>query len=405
MKWKIYFKQYYRRNYKPYKIPEISRREFAFIPLEKENTVIRHLSFPNHISLKDYIAKNIPLHAYYSSAYYQYPGAKSMEEKKWLKADLIFDIDIDHIDTPCKEEHDKWWCLECGMFSYGMPPEKCPRCGSKKIEKEAWVCDKCLEYAKNLTLRLIEEYLVEDLGISKKYIKVFFSGHRGFHIHVEDPYYQLLGQEGRREIADYIKGIGLSIDMKKLKKHIVKYLGDYLQYGWYRKILQELANMITKEDISYFYKYFTPRLIFKIKHVREKALKFSNIEQQLIIILENLESRILNKLVEKAIEKRRIEIDEKVTIDIKRLIRLPNSLHGKTGLIVKEVSLSKLEDFTPFIHSAIKPFNEVLFKVEEETPKIKLGGQLLNLSRGFVRVLQPIALYLELRRKGKIVKD
>ncbi|WP_243675341.1 hypothetical protein [Vulcanisaeta distributa] len=36
-------------------------------------------------------------------------------------------------------------------------------------------------------------------------------------------------------------------------------------------------------------------------------------------------------------------IDEVVTMDVHRLIRLPNSLHGKTGLRVIRVSPSDLE--------------------------------------------------------------
>jgi len=29
-----------------------------------------------------------------------------MENKGWIGADLIFDIDADHIETRCKTEHD-----------------------------------------------------------------------------------------------------------------------------------------------------------------------------------------------------------------------------------------------------------------------------------------------------------
>jgi len=41
-------------------------------------------------------------------------------------------------------------------------------------------------------------------------------------------------------------------------------------------------------------------------------------------------------------------IDERVTLDIKRLIRHPGSLHGKTGLKTVQISYSDLERFDPF---------------------------------------------------------
>ncbi|MPN32544.1 hypothetical protein SDC9_180023 [bioreactor metagenome] len=41
------------------------------------------------------------------------------------------------------------------------------------------------------------------------------------------------------------------------------------------------------------------------------------------------------------------EVDEPVTADIKRLIRLPGSLHGKTGLRVVPLSRTELDDFDP----------------------------------------------------------
>ena len=41
------------------------------------------------------------------------------------------------------------------------------------------------------------------------------------------------------------------------------------------------------------------------------------------------------------------EVDEPVTADIKRLIRLPGSIHGKSGLRVTPLSRAELTDFDP----------------------------------------------------------
>ena len=40
-------------------------------------------------------------------------------------------------------------------------------------------------------------------------------------------------------------------------------------------------------------------------------------------------------------------VDEPVTADIKRLIRVPGSLHGGSGMMVKKLKLSELEEFEP----------------------------------------------------------
>ncbi|HDI53058.1 MAG TPA: DNA primase catalytic subunit PriS, partial [Candidatus Bathyarchaeota archaeon] len=81
---------------------EMERREFGFIPFGAK-MMFRHISFSTPEALRRYLIENAPAHVYYSSAYYENPEAE-MERKGWLGADLIFDIDADHIETPCKAE-------------------------------------------------------------------------------------------------------------------------------------------------------------------------------------------------------------------------------------------------------------------------------------------------------------
>lgn len=53
--------------------------------------------------------------------------------------------------------------------------------------------------------------------------------------------------------------------------------------------------------------------------------------------------RKLNSLNPVVSERLSTHVDEVVTMDVHRLIRMPNSLHGKTGLRVVKVSPSDLE--------------------------------------------------------------
>ncbi len=63
-----------------------------------------------------------------------------------------------------------------------------------------------------------------------------------------------------------------------------------------------------------------------------------------------------------------------VTTDLRRLIRLPNTLHGKTGWLAQSVPLDDLADYDP-LSSAIA-FTEGVEKVYiRSTPKIAIGGE------------------------------
>ncbi|RLE77464.1 MAG: hypothetical protein DRJ56_02265, partial [Thermoprotei archaeon] len=178
------FREYYRRNASRVRAPSrLEAREFGFILFNRQG-MVRHLSFGSEAELREYLRRQAPAHAYYSSAYYERPSAPTMDEKGWLGADLVFDIDVDHIETECKELHDSWRCLDCGLTGRGMCPAKCPRCGGERFEREVWVCDLCVEAAKEEALKVCD-VLLDEFGLSEDEIKLAFSGHRGFHIHVE----------------------------------------------------------------------------------------------------------------------------------------------------------------------------------------------------------------------------
>jgi len=72
---------------------------------------------------------------------------------------------------------------------------------------------------------------------------------------------------------------------------------------------------------------------------------------------------LILELIERISKNIRIYIDAPVTADIKRLIRMPHSLHGKTGLRVTKVEIDELKDFNPF-------YNAVVFEDE----KVKIRG-------------------------------
>jgi DNA primase small subunit len=79
----------------------------------------------------------------------------------------------------------------------------------KKIDTVTWVCEGCLETAKREIFKLIDDFIVPDFGVSLGEIEICFSGHRGYHLHIVSEGVRGLTGDGRREIADYVRGIGL----------------------------------------------------------------------------------------------------------------------------------------------------------------------------------------------------
>ncbi len=367
------FSKYYKRAriYIPDSLPQ---REFAFVYFGKEGYMHRHIAFNNEDELISHFKLHVPRHVFYSSAYYEYPAASNMNEKGWLGAELIFDIDVDHIETPCKEFHDKWTCLNCGASGWGIPPQLCYNCGSEKIRRETWVCEVCLSVAKDEALKLID-FLINDFGFSKNDMMIVFSGHRGFHVHVKDSEILTLDQDSRREISDYIRGIGVDYRFFIPTKPALytPYALDFRDPAWLGRIARSLYSLIASNQLEEKLKKagVSARKIEKITAMREEIIKkleenppnWSYISK---LIDPNTWERIFHLLT----EEEGVKIDERVTIDVKRLIRLPETLHGKTGMKVALLNYHKLEEFDIEKHAVVFPSDNVKITIKKPPKKV-----------------------------------
>lgn len=150
-----------------YEPPDIHQREFGVI--KQGRGMWRHLAFPNISKLRGFLIEQQPDHVYSSSAKYKDPGNPTMAEKDWLGADLIFDIDYDHLHDPT-------------------------------LGEAAW-------HTKKLWGILWRDFGLKDMmGV--------FSGARGYHVHVRDDCVQDLDNACRREIADYFMEFYLDSDKR-----------------------------------------------------------------------------------------------------------------------------------------------------------------------------------------------
>ena len=388
------FKRYYvevSRSFKP--PPAMEKREFGFIPFSPRKSMVRHRGFKTLEQLTGFLSSFAPSDVYYSSAYYEKPDVEDMKGKGWLGADLIFDIDCDHLNTACKVSHDRWKCLDCGFEGVGVEPENCPKCGGRRIDAEKHVCEECLKAARNEALKLIT-MLEEDFGFPTSQIKVAFSGHRGYHIHVEDPAIRELGSDERKEIVDYVLGSGLNV--KLLYPEISKQPApkmDPSAEGWRGRIAKAVYSLLLKDENELRRLGLRERTIKIIASNRDYLAEKIYVEDE--ISRSKFPRSFWEDLIRASATLEAAAVDTVVTTDVHRLIRLPGTLHGKTGLKVVEIPIDELPSFNPLSDAiAFREDEKVKVKIVR-SKSFKLGEAKYDVKAGEVReVSLPIAIFL-----------
>jgi DNA primase small subunit len=391
------FREYYSDCFREVGIKSgFEQREFAALSM-KNRMMVRHKSFRTRNELQDFLCSMIPSDMYYSSAYYEQPDSPDMGSKGWIGADLVFDIDADHIPTSCNKMHDKWTCVNCGFNGRGEQPQRCPSCTGEKFEEDTWPCEECLISAKGETKKLLD-ILSKDFGFSEKDIDIFFSGHRGYHIHVEDETVKHLDSMARKEIADYVTSLGLDTDLYALEKN-ESGNANLKNIGWRNRIIQGISGIILNGKIGDLQKIGVKRntaeIIVKNKETTLKHLNAAKPHG----LPKGLGTETYRKLVEHSKKSQSAKIDTVVTTDVHRLIRLPGTLHGKTGFKKARIPIESLEDFDPF-KKAIAFKEGTIKTVVSDAPKFRLNNEEFGPFRN-EKVELPIAAALLLICKNR----
>lgn len=404
-----------RRHYAavPLAMPDrFARREFGFMSYGP-GLMQRHLGFTAAKDLRDFLVQRVPAHVYHSSAYYERPDAPTMEEKGWLGADLIFDLDADHIPK------------------------------SREMTYE-----EMLEAVKRKIVQLHDDFLVRDFGFDERSLRVVFSGGRGYHIHVHDERVWPLGSHERREIVDYITGKELDVhgffresafDVKAFREHtkiktmlVPPKTGDP---GWGGKIARGFVNLVdrlermpTEQAVGFLAGFESvgpsgaldlyenlfkprtarPRVIRGVDRLREEgsleALTDRNRDRLLAVVTELQQVRVdsYGPLALDGI-RARAETDEPVTSDIKRLIRMPSSVHGKSGLEVVPLARDRLDTFAPLRDAIPVAYTDEPVQVRVARPvNLSLRDETFNLTPGIVTVPEYAAVFLACRQMATV---
>jgi DNA primase small subunit len=334
------YKQFYFKNSHMIEMPsKMSEREFGYIPFGEG--MVRHLSFKTGGELVAKIVKEAPSSVYCSNALYFEPTLP-IEEKGWKGAELIFDIDADAIPTTCKKDHDGWVCLDCGNYGNQTTPRQCPKCHGRNLNESKWVCSECLDATKEHTRRLTK-FLVEDFDVSETEISMYFSGNRGFHIHVYDKRFEPLDTQGRAEITEYVRGASISIlvgVLSIIKSRNSKDYEDVSEHsGWFRRIRQIMSN-------------------FKDDKEAERTTERKN--------PRNGRKLSAQRIAERTIHEYASFVDPAVTNDLHRIFRLPGTLHGTTGM--QKARVKALDSFDPLVDPVVLSNEMVNVKIQLPQP-------------------------------------
>ena len=388
IKTKDYLKNKFQEYYQNAEItlpPRFTSREWGFLSW-KGGIMNRHVNFRTVKEVKAYLARIAPAHCYHSVAYYKDPSKKTMIDKEWQGADLIFDLDADHL------------------------PEM------EDVKKGKIPFSKLMEYIREQTYRLVVDVLLGDFGLSEEDLLITFSGGRGYHVHVRTPELLTLPSGARREIADYLTGKGL--DLNKIlinagytkeypirgkgieRKNLgIEKLPKKDAKGWQgiitRYIHNTLDDLREKNDDE-------KKTIMKKFGVSKDMLDFKDSNDDMFNKLPKTPKK---RLVKIALKETAIYPDEPVTGDIHRLIRLPGSLHGGSGLKVTTMDSKKLEKFDP-MKEAIA-FGDDLVKIRSiVSHPVTMGDGLATLKpESVVDLPEKAAIYFMARNWAHLVLE
>lgn len=324
------FKKYYFDHFDLIHVPEKpSQREFGYQRFNYGMT--RHLSIKDDKELHLMLITNTPSDVYCSNAYYSFPNLP-MREKDWQRADLIFDIDAKDLNLECRTNHTCLICQSCKKASKNQPV--CPNCKSSKVELKSLTCQICISEAKKEVKKLIS-ILINDLGICKQDIKVFFSGNEGFHLYAYNSQFQKLESKERAELVDYIMFKGVIPETFGFKRFNPERSSfpDLTECGWRGRVSKQLFGSKSKRS----------------KIIRE--------------IISQGYSKFQNSLQDMATSVG-IKIDPSVTMDIHRIFRLPGSLNSKSGFT--KILCSDLDKFDPYNDACL--IDDEMIEVKAQCP-------------------------------------
>ena len=370
--------------------PAANEREWGHIPFTPGTgtTMVRHqslLDIAGGGSLVDFLARERPLHVYFSAARYDDPDAARMSEKGWRAADLVFDLDADHLP--------------------GVDPAE---------TEYATMLAECKQALKRLL-----DFLETDFGFEE--LEVVFSGGRGYHVHVRDPGVLELGRDQRGEIVEYVAGPDIEfadvVRTEAVAGMGLKNPADKRTLptdgGWGARVhsrvmtlIDAIADLPEEQAIARLREFDgigkgKATAIQRAATANRDELAAGNVDVHPAVV------SLAKLLFDEVLAAETAPIDEPVTTDINRLIRLPESLHGGTGLVVTPVDRAALDDFAPLRDAIPEVFRDHEIRIEVTDPGLTTfdGDEAFNIDAGERRVQEALGVFLMARDRARKVAE
>jgi DNA primase small subunit len=378
--------------------PRLDRREVAEFPFARGDVMRRHLAFARPDELRRFLAEEVPRHLYYSTAYFGRPDAPTMNEKEWLGADLVFDLDADHLrdakDLPYPEQ---------------------------------------LRKAKERFSALLDDFLFGDFGFDPAETLLTFSGGRGYHAHLRSAQLLSLTSAERRELVDYILGIGVDAHSAlvaderadpgaggasvrdpgrpgraaaPLRKFA--HLAPLDAPGWQGRMSRAVLSLLdrwNRQGVEVAERELTPVIGSTRAHraardlTRKDRSELIRDSLSLDVFSRRAGQELLDAVLQLAAGELPGETDAPVTTDVHRLIRWPGSLHGGTGLRVLPLTRRTLDAFEPLRDAPVPARNGATVAVEFSADvRLPFGaGEIAGRAGEREELAAPAALFCLLR--------
>lgn len=375
------FSDYYRRESDSMTLPpEKENREWGFIPFY--GGMVRHKPFTEVLS-GDYnrFSENTPRHVYFSAAKYEDPSASTMEAKTWKGSDLVFDLDADHLPA-----------VTLGEDSY------------------AEMLSKCKDSLISLVRMLRDDFGFDDMS-------VVFSGGRGYHVHIRADEVQDLESEERIEIVNYIQA-GDVIDFDSIESNPLSInLGEEsksfsLTGGYHTESHREYSQFIDRllempeEGAINTLEQYEGIGSKRAEEIVSNLDRYKYLSKLGVIGSDSGAQSVAEQIFQRVLEDYSIHIDQPVTTDTTRLIRLPGSLHGGTGFEVKmidsgDIDIEKIRNFNPFVDAVPDAFSDSEIEINVEEPfEVTLKDNHFSLDEGIHSVPEYVAIFAMAREKA-----
>jgi DNA primase small subunit len=306
-------RRYYREEWSLGDVPSfiletLSKREFGF-DHRGEGPSDRYNRIATPAQLEGVLIRIAPYAAYSSVSFYSRPEKR----EGWLGAELVFDVD-----------------------AKDMPLRPCS-CAQGEV------CGTCLGEAKEYILS-VAEVLREDFALRE--LHFVYSG-RGYHLRVLDEKVLGMQSQERASLLDYVAG-GVVPDRELLE----------LRRSYPRVFRLRLLRLLSLLNPRVFRGSGIPqRRAAELLESRTLRRVANELEEGSFSLLKSkLGSRGFARFLELVRRLNAEMLDAKVTVDVKRILRLPSSLHSKVSM--KCVYVKNPERFDPFEHAVPKFLEE-----------------------------------------------